>query len=392
MAIPYLPTEIFEQIVTQLSSMTVFRFDNARKRDLQSLRLVSHRFRNVATPFLFRNLRIDTGGLRTMRTFCSRHPELARHVHGLQLVFIIDPDHQYLKQAHDNLLRIMKEIESQDKEHAAIFLEIVLEPFAQRLNEAVNLHGESQRPGPQETSESLSALAEALPNLNHLETTHMKSWSTFFINGAEAFYNQTGRIIDSMELDDNFLETQTGIASFMGITTAATCNKIESYIGDYVSLQFSAFIIEVRNLTAFFPNLHTLDIGIRASLLESSWDNKRFANDWIKLLNQLSSLSTLRLVLTHDVQHVHTRLSSDRHKFFLDDVFLYYRYGLNDQRDGYRFKLKEKCKLAKLKSVSFKNWAVTASGLHYLFYAHRNEYLEVRGNGTTVAFDPAQWR
>ena len=372
MAIPYLPTEIFELIITHLSSMKIWRFDNARKRDLQSLRLVSRRIEDIATPFLFENLRTDVAGLLAMTLFCNRHPELARHIHGLQLVLTPIVMHRRITEVHDNELRIMKEIESQDEEHAKIFFNIILEPLEKRA--ALPEVAETQRFF-EIVLESITVMTKALPNLEHFEPTSSKSWSTFLTNGAETFYNQTGRMIHNMELDNDFLEMETRHTGILGVRIAPLLNTVGSYKCDYTCLR-TPFFIQVPDLAKFFSNLHTLDLGFRGCTA-TSFEDKDFAKCWIPLLNRLSNLSTLRLVLTHSMPDVHAAPNSDNRKLFLDDLFLDWRYVPNDQDDGDTLEMVAKCKLAKLKSVTFKNWAVTASGLHYFLYAHKDTLTHV---------------
>lgn len=375
MAIPYLPTEIVEQIVSHLASMKIWRFDNARKRDLQSLRLVSHRIMAVTTPFLFRDLRIDNARLLTMTPFCSRHPELAKYVQGLQLVMTLGPHAGPFIRARDNAQRIMEEIKSQNKEHADIFFNIILEPFAKLLDKISGGH-EDVLPALEKLDscldkvcEELLALATVLPDLTHFEVMSSKRCSAFLTNGAEAFYNQTGRTIHSMELDDEFLELENGYTGFLGGYIVARCKIAQSYKCDYLSLRVCSYISapEVRE---YFSNLDTLDLGFTAFMLTGR-ESKNLAHAWIPLLNRLVNLSTLRLVLTHSMEHVHAAPYCDGHKLFLDDLFLDYDLVPADHDERYIWDIVAKLKLPKLKSVTLKNWAVGASILHYFLYAHK---------------------
>lgn len=377
MTIPPLPTEIFDQIVADLSFTKIGRFDNTHKRDLQSLRLVSRRIKDIATPFLFENLRTGGAGLLTMTAFWARHPELARHVHGLQLLITIVPKEQLLTEIHDDVVRVMKEVESQDERHARILLNLFLEPFEKLLDEfpAFQRGTPSVQQFIKKTSESLINLAKALRNLKHFETTSSKHWSTFFINGADTLYNQTGRMIHGMKLDDDFLESETGFAAFLGLAVAAKCKPAHSYKFDYLCLRTSCSIAD-SEAADFFPTIHTLDLGLCSCML-TGYQSKDSARLWIPLLNQLSNLSTLQLVLTHSMQDVHDTPNHDQHKLLLDDLFLYYGKMPNGQGDGYHLELKERWKLPKLTSVTFKNWVVTTSALHYFLYAHRHTLKSV---------------
>lgn len=379
MTIPYLPTEIFEQIVTHLSSMKLWRFDDARKQDLQSLRLVSHRIKNVATPLLFQNLRTNAAGLLTLTLFCASHPEFASYIHGLQLVIILVPIDHLLRELHGDAARMMKEADSQGEEHARMLFDIIIEPYQKLLDN----FPEFKREPPileqylHETSQSLLALAKALPNLKHFETTSSKSWSTFFTNAEEKFHSRTGRMVPGLELVDEFQARETEYAGYLGIKLATRCKMAQSYKCEYLGLLASSIMTDPEATESeFFSNLHTLDLGFQVGTL-TGIESKRSARRWIPPLNRLPNLSTLRLVLTECMQDVHATPNRDRYKLLLDDFFLHYEEVPNDQDDGHPLQLKAKCQFPKLKSVTLKNWVVTTSALHYFLYAHRNTLKRV---------------
>ena len=143
----------------------------------------------------------------------------------------LGPDADPFDNARGDARRIMEEIESQDKEHADIFFNIILEPFGKLLEEISGGH-EDVLPALEKLDscldkvcEELLALARVLPNLTHFEVMSSKRCSTFLTNGAEAFYNQTGRTIHSMELDDKFLKLENGYTGFLGGYIAARCKS-----------------------------------------------------------------------------------------------------------------------------------------------------------------------
>ena len=367
MATSYLPAEILEQVITDLSGMKICRFDTARKQDLEALRLVSHRVKDIATPFLFENLQTNTLGLLTMGSFCCKHPELAKHIRGIRLVIEFVPTVASLGWALHKGVNIKKSIELQDAKDAEIFSEI----FLGTLKECVDEVSECREVTSEMVSRDFETLAKTLPNLKHFETTPSRGWAQKNAIGMEAFYNQTGRMVHDMELDYGFMEYGFSNAGLKGIKVAAGSKTVDTYKCDWLSIRAPLFVNSPPTIE-FFANLRTLDLGIRAEMSSDS-DTRHYRQRWILLLNRLSNLGALRLVLTHDMEFVHTSSHNDWEELFLDSLFLTPGYGLPKQP----IMAIKGCVMPKLESVTFVNWAVRVSGFHYFLHAHRDTLKRV---------------
>ena len=86
-----LPNELLLQIITTLSNddQRHYQFESFKTRDLQSLRLVSRKWSDLAAPPLFKNMvhdeqLLDGGALTRISRFAEEHPNLALHVQRLQ--------------------------------------------------------------------------------------------------------------------------------------------------------------------------------------------------------------------------------------------------------------------------------------------------------------------
>ena len=86
-----LPEEILLETVKKLCNgdRKIHWFDPVGVKDLQHVRLVSSRMKNIATPLLFENMAhndklMDDKSLTRIERFAKAHPSLACHVRHLQ--------------------------------------------------------------------------------------------------------------------------------------------------------------------------------------------------------------------------------------------------------------------------------------------------------------------